>query len=134
MANPIKAVKSISRAVGGITGKGSKNVSPTYKAFPTVKIKFKNVPGVLEERLINYTGPSMIRHMKETTPATKKEAKANKRGLKAANKPVSKENAYQYGHIGSLSRNRIKNMQPARPNRIRGGSMKSKLNFPKGMK
>ena len=90
MANPIKAVKTIGRAVGGITGKGSKNVSPTYKAFPTVKIKFKNVPGVLEERLINYTSPSLIRHMKETTPATKKEAKANKRGLKAAKKPTNK--------------------------------------------
>ena len=31
MANPIKAVKAISRAVGGITGKGSKNVNPVYK-------------------------------------------------------------------------------------------------------
>lgn len=31
MANPIKAVKAISRAVGGITGKGSKNINPVYK-------------------------------------------------------------------------------------------------------
>jgi len=31
MANPIKAVKAIGRAVGGITGKGSKNVNPVYK-------------------------------------------------------------------------------------------------------
>jgi hypothetical protein len=90
MANPIKAVKAIGRAVGGITGKGSRNVSPTYKAFPTVKIKFKNVPGVLEERLINYTGPSMIRHMKETGEVSKAQAKANKRGLKAAKKPTNK--------------------------------------------
>ena len=84
MANPIKAVKAIGRAVGGITGKGSKNVSPTYKAFPTVKIKNTKVPGVMEERLLNYTGPSMIRHMKETGYRSKAQAKANKRGLKAA--------------------------------------------------
>jgi len=31
MANPMKAVKAIGRAVGGITGKGSKNVNPVYK-------------------------------------------------------------------------------------------------------
>lgn len=31
MPNPIKAVKGIVRLVGGITGKGSKNVNPVYK-------------------------------------------------------------------------------------------------------
>ena len=31
MANPIKAVKAVSRVVAGITGKGSKNVNPVYK-------------------------------------------------------------------------------------------------------
>jgi len=71
---------------------------------------------------------------KKVVKAAKQEAKANARGLKAANKPVSKNNEFQWGHIGSLSRNRIKNMEPARPNRIRGGSMKSKLNWPKDMK
>jgi hypothetical protein len=75
----------------------------------------------------------LVKAVKKAT-AKKSASKANKRGLKAANKPVSKDNAYQYGNIGSLSRNRIKNMQPARPDRVRGGSMKSKLNFPKGMK
>ena len=132
MANPIKAVKAISRAVGGITGKGSKNVSPTYKAFPTVKIKNTKVPGVMQERLLNYTTPSMIRHMKETGVATKKEAKANKRGLKAANAKVSKNNRGQTG--SKYKTDILKNATPARPNRVRGGSMKSKLNFPKGMK
>ena len=52
MANPIKAVKAIGRAVGGITGKGSKQVNPVYKNMNL----------------------------------SKAEAKANKRGLKAANK------------------------------------------------
>ena len=31
MANPIKVVKAIGRAVGGITGKGAKSVNPVYK-------------------------------------------------------------------------------------------------------
>ena len=31
MPNPIKIAKAIGRAVGGITGKGSKNVNPVYK-------------------------------------------------------------------------------------------------------
>jgi len=124
MANPIKAVKAISRAVGGITGKGSKNVSPTYKAFPTVKIKNTKVPGVMQERLLNYTTPSMIRHMKETGVATKKEAKANKRGLKAANKPVSKNNRNRFGD-GEMSAY-LKSIKPARPNRTRGGNLRGK--------
>jgi hypothetical protein len=168
MANPIKAVKAIGRAVGGITGKGSKNINPTYKATPTVKMKFKGVPGVMEERVKNYTTPSTIRHMKETTPATRKEAKANARGLKAANKPrgikysdakgkirkskniqldkeIEDSDAYmkaskQYNlktgsdKIIAGTANNLKYTPPARPNRIRGGSMQSKLNWPKGMK
>jgi len=31
MANPIKVVKAIGRAVGGITGKGAKQVNPVYR-------------------------------------------------------------------------------------------------------
>jgi hypothetical protein len=30
MANPIKAVKAVTRAVAGITGKGGKSVNPVY--------------------------------------------------------------------------------------------------------
>lgn len=121
MANPIKAVKAIGRAVGGITGKGSKQVNPIYKNMNL----------------------------------SKAEAKANKRGLKAANKTKSKNikldkemsdlDAYmkaseQYRLKTGDSRiiygteNNLKYTPPARPNRVRGGSMKSKLNWPKGMK
>jgi len=39
MANPIKAVKAVGRAVAGITGKGSKNVNPVYRNIgPSVKV------------------------------------------------------------------------------------------------
>ena len=39
MPNPIKAVKALGRAVGGITGKGSKNVNPIYKQQLVSKAK-----------------------------------------------------------------------------------------------
>jgi len=105
MANPIKAVKAISRAVGGITGKGSKQVNPVYK----------------------------------NTSLSKAEAKANARGLKAANKPVSKNNEKVYaldkklkkmgglkpGETTEYTRNQLKNViKPARPNRTRGGNLR----------
>jgi hypothetical protein len=31
MANPIKVVKGLARMVGGISGKGAKNVDPVYR-------------------------------------------------------------------------------------------------------
>jgi hypothetical protein len=100
--------------------------------------------------------------------AKKSASNANKRGLKAANKPrglkysdakgkirksknikldkeiedldaymkASKQYNLKTGSdkiiIGTA--NNLKYTPPARPNRIRGGSMQSKLNWPKGMK
>lgn len=100
--------------------------------------------------------------------AKKSASNANKRGLKAANKPrglkysntkgktvksknikldrdISESNAYTAAIKQYKSRtgrndviygtdNVLKYTPPARPNRVRGGSMKSKLNFPKNMK
>jgi len=65
-------------------------------------------------------------------------AKGNKRGLKAANKPVSKNKEKVYSldiklkKMGSLkpgetteyTRGTLKKMRPARPNRVRGGNLK----------
>jgi hypothetical protein len=95
------AKKLASRAAGGITGAGAKQVNPVYKEMGLSKA---------------------------TAKAT---AKANARGLKAANKPVSKNNRGQTA--SQFKTDILKNATPARPNRVRGGSMKSKLNFPKGM-
>jgi hypothetical protein len=50
---------------------------------------------------------------------SKAEAKANARGLKAANKPVSKNNAGQTA--GKLKVNILKRATPARANRTRLG-------------
>jgi hypothetical protein len=57
--------------------------------------------------------------VKKTT--AKKEAKANARGLKAANAKVSKGNAGQTA--SKLKTDILKRATPARPNRIRGGGM-----------
>jgi hypothetical protein len=37
MANPIKAIKAVTRAVAGITGKGGKSVNPVYKEMGPTK-------------------------------------------------------------------------------------------------
>ena len=66
---------------------------------------------------------------KKVVAAAKAEAKANARGLKAAQATPSKRNAGV-----AYSKDAIKNAAPARPNRVRGGSMKSKQNWPEGMK
>jgi hypothetical protein len=91
--------------------------------------------------------------------AKKSASKANKRGLKAANKIKSgsksvlhdkEKKNYQYwdeaynqfakdtgkksGTFGISTENALKLSKPARPNRVRGGSMGSKVNWPKGMK
>lgn len=62
---------------------------------------------------------------------TKAEAKANARGLKAANKPTSKNNRSVGPKTSTYVSDTLKNMKPANPKVTRGGSMKSKLNFPK---
>jgi len=65
-----------------------------------------------------------------TAKAKATETKANARALKAANKPLSKGNA-KAPFKGGDSKNVLANAKPANPNVVRGGSMKSKINWPK---
>ena len=99
--------------------------------------------------------PKKIIKAVKKVAAKKSASNANKRGLKAANKTKSKNinldrdksdlDAYmkaseQYRlktgstRIITGTANNLKYTPPARPNRVRGGSMGSKLNWPKGMK
>jgi hypothetical protein len=64
------------------------------------------------------------KQIKDAKPLSKAEAKANKRGLKAANKPLSKGNA-KAPFKGGMSGSVLKNTPPARPNRERGGSLRT---------
>jgi hypothetical protein len=59
---------------------------------------------------------------------------ANKRALKAANKPVKNKDASVMNRNNPYARQAILKEKPARPNRVRGGSMRSKLDWPEGMK
>lgn len=77
--------------------------------------------------------------VKKPIKISKAETKANARGLKAANKPVSKNNEKVYaldkklkkmgglkpGETTENTRNQLKNViKPARPNRTRGGNLR----------
>lgn len=97
---------------GGSAGLGKlvKNIKGTYAQKKAYKAKV--------------TTPA-----KKVVAAAKAEAKANARGLKAAQATPSKRNAGV-----AYSKDAIKNAAPARPNRVRGGSIKSKQNWPEGMK
>jgi len=63
----------------------------------------------------------------------KADAKVEKNALKAANKPTSKNNASVGPKTSAYVSDSVKNMKPANPNVTRGGSMKSKLNWPDSM-
>lgn len=103
--------------------------------------------------------PKKIIKAVKKVAAKKSETAANKRGLKAANKIKSgsksvaqdkEKNNFKYwdkaynqfaNHTGKepgsfriSTENALKFSKPARPNRVRGGSMGSKVNWPKGMK
>ena len=61
------------------------------------------------------------------------EERAIARGLKAANKPTNKTgniaDRQQRADLGNNQANMIKNADPARPNRVRGGSLHSMKTF-----
>jgi hypothetical protein len=138
MANPIKAVKAIGRAVGGITGKGSKKVNPVYRQ--SYRQKEVRIIGK-GEKIEILRSKQILRQAKDEGYLKKPAdtAKGNKRGLKAANKPVSKNNEKVYstdikakkmgvlkpGQTTEYTRNQLKNViKPARPNRTRGGNLR----------
>ena len=71
---------------------------------------------------------ALKKQIKDSKPLPKKEAKANKRGLKAANKPTNKTGTKaDRSDRRTLQGNSniIKNADPARANRTRGGSLYS---------
>jgi hypothetical protein len=57
MANPIKAVKAVTRAVAGITGKGGKSVNPLYNE----PIKINSNPNKTPAKSMNGATDSSIR-------------------------------------------------------------------------
>jgi len=125
MANPIKAVKAIGRAVGGIAGKGSKQVNPVYRQSYRQKEVRIIGKGEKTEMLRAKQGLRQARdegYLKKPADT----AKGNKRGLKAANKPTNRTGSNQDRKDREFYQgksNLIKNADPMRPNRVRGGSL-----------
>jgi hypothetical protein len=89
-------------------------VSSRVKTVPSAAMKKSNAP------FSSTSGAKQAKaeNARLTAKATKAEAKANARGLKAANKKVSKKNA---GVGGSTMEGILKRATPARANRTRLG-------------
>ncbi len=69
------------------------------------------------------------KQIKDAKPLSKKEAKANKRGLKAANKPTKASKttigSNKYIHPDVRRGILVNEEKPLRPNRERGGSLRT---------
>ena len=152
MANPIKAFKVIKKLTKAESARNTRAVKRARATIASNSVKVKGKPS---SPTTGKTGPMSKRDLRKI----KVEKKANARGLKAANKIKSgsksvaqdkEKNNYRYwdkaynqfadhtgkerGSFGISTENALKLSKPARPNRVRGGSMRSKLNWPKGMK
>jgi hypothetical protein len=130
--------KLASRAVGGITKTGAKQVNPVYRQSS----RQSNVTIIGNSKNASIEKSKQILRQAKDEGYLKKPAdtaKGNKRGLKAANKPVSKNNEKVYsvdikakkmgvlkpGQTTEYTRNQLKNViKPARPNRTRGGNLR----------
>ena len=66
--------------------------------------------------------------------AAKADAKVEKKALKEANKPVKSRDADIMNRNNPQARQAILSEKPANPNVTRGGSARSKLNWPESMK
>lgn len=135
MPNPIKAVKALGRAVGGITGKGAKQVNPVYKNMGVSKAEARankrGLKAANKPRGLKYsnTKGKTVKSKNINLDREISESNAYTAAIKQYESRTGRTNDVIYG-----TGNVLKYTPPARPNRIRGGSMKSKLNFPKGMK
>ena len=76
-----------------------------------------------KKSIITKVAGAAIKAVTKSSPANSA-AKANARGLKAANKPLSKGNA-KAPFKGGMSADVLKNSPPARANRERGGSLRT---------
>jgi hypothetical protein len=134
MANVVKIVKGISKGAAKVKKQVAANkidrAEQMLKLNKDIKTKkdaeiWATHPGAASfksnQRLVKkgkWSSPKQIaRYQRQEA---KQEIKANARGLKAANKPVSKNNRNMGG---PTLKGILKNETPARPNRERGGSL-----------
>lgn len=142
MPNPIKIVKGISKRAAKVKKQVAANktdrAEQMLKLNKDIKTKkdaeiWATHPGAASfksnQRLVKkgkWSSPKQIaRYQRQEA---KQEIKANARGLKAANKPT-KASKTSIGNNQKISvevrRGVLKNEKPARPNRERGGSLRT---------
>jgi hypothetical protein len=98
------------------------------------KIVAKVVAKVAGKATTKATTKALKAVNKPTDKAAKVSAKVEKKALKAANKPVKSANADLINRNNPQARRAILSEKPANPRVTRGGSAKSKLNWPASMK
>ena len=120
-----KTAPKSSRQTGDIviSGKSAKNVVPkmgTKSTDISENVSIKNAKSSSGKiYLTGGAGQVFKQNTRSILGGTKAEAKASARGLKAANKPVSKNNRNRFGD-GEMSAY-LKSLKPARANRTRAG-------------
>jgi len=129
-SKPAKKVVSRNRQAYDypVSGAGAKNMVPKMgrkNAQISKNVSIKNAESPSGKQSIRGGAAQVMNQNARTSiKANKSEAKANTRGLKAANKPVSKNNRNRFGD-GEMS-SYLKNAKSARANRVRVGKSVSK--------
>ena len=122
--NSVKVKPANSQGIpNSVFNKIQTSSKPKYKSGENAKNRAReDASEIAYLKMMNKEKTKVVKIKEKTTaPTTKAETKANARALKAANKPVSKNNAGQNG--SKLKSDILKNAQPARANRDRGGSL-----------
>jgi hypothetical protein len=116
---------------------GTKMMKQEVPFGGVAKLAIKGAAKVVEKVVAKNTAKSTVKALKKVnTPAKSAagtEAKANARALKAANKPVKSKDADIMNRNNPYARQAVLNEKPANPKVVRGGSMKSKINWPDSM-
>jgi hypothetical protein len=112
------------------TDSGSNKRKPITPGAPGTKMAKQEVPfGGIGKAVVK--GAVSVAKKVVAKDATKVAAKVEKKALKAANKPTSKNNASVGPKTSAYVSDVLKNTKPANPKVTRGGSMKSKIDWPK---
>lgn len=92
MANPKKVIKAVSRAVGGITGKGAKHVNPIYKVATRSQVdEWGGEVSAARRKYIADTAARRAAEKKASEEAAKKIAAREKRVKDWADSPEGKK-------------------------------------------
>ena len=132
-------IKSIAADPAGAINSGKLEMQKQEVPFGGIgKAVVKGVAKVAEKVAAKSAEKSTVKALKAVNKPTDKAAKVaekvESKALKAANKPVKSKDANLMNRNNPQARQAILSEKPANPNVTRGGSAKSKLNWPESMK